>query len=291
MAIAQTKLVLEMLEASSKAASFEVVTIKTAGDVSSPAGADGKAAFTGEIEAQLVDGKIDLAVHSMKDLPTETDSRLALAATPVRGDPRDALVTTSGTKLSELRKGAKLGTSSLRRRAQLLSIRNDLEVVELHGNVETRLRKMGDERLDGIVLAAAGLERLGLGSKITQLFHTSEVVPAPCQGIIAVQTARKSKETLALLRKIDDASTRLASECERAFSADLGGDCDLPLGAFAAVDGERLDAIGVLAYPDGTRVVKASSTGDSKDAKQVGRELAAKVIRSGGGEILERLGR
>lgn len=292
LALAQTKIVLGMLEKVGGGYGFEVVPIRTAGDAPPPGGLgamDGKTAFTGEIEAQLAQGKIDFAVHSMKDLPPAPDGRLVVAATPPRGDARDALVTRTGSRFGELREGARVGTSSARRRAQLLAARKDIEVVELHGNVETRLRKLDTEKLDGVVLAAAGLERLGLGARATQLFGADEMVPAPCQGILAVQARRDSGETLALLKKIDDPATRVASECERAFSEALGGDCDVPLGAFASGGPEGLTAVGVLAYPDGTQLAKASASGSGARAGELGRELAAKVLASGGDGILRRL--
>ncbi|MDG6909926.1 MAG: hydroxymethylbilane synthase [Nitrososphaerota archaeon] len=291
LALAQTKLVLGMLESADGGVSFEIVPIKTAGDLSPPGtlNLDGKTAFTGEIEEHLVDEKIDFAVHSMKDLPPIPDDRLTVAATPRRGDARDALVTTSGEKFAALRKGARVGTSSARRKAQILAAKKDVEVIELHGNVETRLRKLEAEALDGVVLAAAGLQRLGLGSRITQVFEPGEMVPAPCQGILAVQARRGDRKVVALLKKIDDPAARLASECERAFSEALGGDCDVPLGAFASLGPEGLTAIGVLACPDGSEIVKISATGGRGKAKELGRELASKVFASGGGKILRKL--
>lgn len=294
LALAQTKLVIERLEGAGAGVSFEVVPIKTAGDLSPPearVGMDGKTAFTGEIERQLVDGKIDLAVHSMKDLPPASDERLVVAAMPPRGDPRDAFVSASKMSFGGLKNGARVGTSSARRRAQLMAARKDIEVVDLHGNVETRLRKLETENLDGVVLAAAGLERLGLGSRVTQLFGTGEMVPAPCQGILAVQARRDSVRVTTILGRIDDAATRTASECERAFSEALGGDCDVPLGAFARVNRGRIDGVGVLADPDGTRLVKISASSTLEGARELGRSLAAKVVASGGDEILRSLAR
>lgn len=294
LALAQTRLVLDMLEGTGGNVGFDVVPIKTAGDVTPPealGGIDGKTAFTGEIENQLADGKIDFAVHSMKDLPPGMGAGLVIAATPRRGDARDALVAPSGSKFAELRKGARVGTSSMRRKAQILAARKDIEVVELRGNVETRLRKLETLKLDGTVLAAAGLERLGLGSRITQVFGPEEMVPAPCQGIIAVQARRGNSEVLGLLSRIEDPATRAASECERGFSESLGGDCDVPLGAFAASVPEGLTAVGVLADPDGKELVRASAAGGVREARELGQSLAAKVLESGGERIMKRLGR
>lgn len=294
LALAQTRMVLSMLGGANTGYGFEVVPIRTAGDTPSPeagGAAEGKAAFTGEIEAQLIEGKIDFAVHSMKDLPPSADDRLVIAATPPRGDARDALVTASGSRFEGLRKGARVGTSSARRRAQILASRKDIEVVELHGNVESRLRKLDTEKLDGVVLAAAGLDRLGLGSRVTQVFETDEMVPAPCQGILAVQARRREAKVLALLGRIDDGPTRAASECERSFSEALGGDCDVPLGAFAGAGPEGLTAVGMLADPDGSVLARSTASGSVAEAREIGRELAARVVASGGAEILRRLGK
>ncbi len=292
LALAQTKIVLARLEEIDASHSFEAVPIKTTGDLTPRAaveGRDGKTAFTREIEEHLADGKIDFAVHSMKDLPSAAAGPLVIAATPKRGDARDALVAASGSRFAELKKGARVGTSSARRRAQILAARKDIRVVELHGNVETRLGKLETEKLDGVVLAAAGLERLGLASRITQVFGTDEIVPAPCQGILAVQARKDDREVITLLEKIDDSATRSASECERAFSETLGGDCYVPLGAFAGLSPKGLTAIGVLADADGTSLVKVSATGGPGNARELGRELASRVVASGGDEILRRL--
>ncbi|MDG6909794.1 MAG: hydroxymethylbilane synthase [Nitrososphaerota archaeon] len=291
LALAQTQLVLGLLNRPEAGYTFQVVPIKTAGD--SPSGTsgavDGKAAFTGEIEAQLADGKIDFAVHSMKDLPPSADGRLVIAATPKRGDARDAFVSRSGSRLGELRLGARIGTSSARRRAQIRSARRDVEVVELHGNVETRLKKLESEKLDGVVLAAAGLERLGLGPRITELFEPDVMVPAPCQGILAVQARKGTGGLLELLASIDDPATRAASECERAFSEALGGDCDVPLGAYALARNGMMTAVGVVAAPDGSELARASASGGVDEPKAIGRRLAAVAVREGAGEILRRV--
>jgi hydroxymethylbilane synthase len=292
LALAQTNIVLESLRAAGSRAQFTVVPIKTSGDLLGPRGregVDGKTAFTGEIEKKLVEGTIDFAVHSLKDLPTKLDERLVVAATPHRGDPRDALISTSGMKLSELKAGARVGTSSARRKAQLLAARRDLKVVGLNGNVETRVRKLQEEHLDAVVLAAAGLERVGLGSRITHRFGTEEMVPAVGQGTLAVEASRERSDMLELLRSIDDPATRASSECERAFSDELGGDCFVPLGAFAESGRGRATVTGMLADPDGETMVKSSLSGKSEDPAALGRELAARVRDGGGDAILRKI--
>ncbi len=292
LALAQAGLVVDMLRRESPGVEFVVVPMKTSGDAPLPEGPraiDGKTAFTGEIDRELAAGRIDLAVHSMKDVPPAADEGLVVGATPARGDPRDALVSPSGAFLHQLRRGARVGTSSVRRRSQLLAARGDIEVVELRGNVDTRLRKIEQEGLDGGVLALAGLERLGLGSRAAQVFGVEEMVPAVCQGTLAVKT-RTGDDVLELLGRIDDPDTRSSSECERAFAEELGGDCNVPLGAYASVDSDRMRAVGLVADPRGTRTARATVEGGRGDPASLGRELAKKVKDAGGLEIIGGLG-
>ncbi|MDG6988206.1 MAG: hydroxymethylbilane synthase [Nitrososphaerota archaeon] len=290
LALAQTKIVIDLLQNAVRGVEVVPVAIKTSGDTlpqERRGDLDGKTAFTGEIDRALVDGRVDISVHSMKDIPAEIDQAIVVAATPVRGDARDALVSASGARFAELKKGARVGTSSVRRRSQLLAARADLEVVEVHGNVETRLGKLGSGGLDGVVLAAAGLERLDLGGRISQLFQPQEMVPAVCQGIIAVETRKDDRELTELVRRVDDPRTRAASECERALSEELGGDCNVPLGAYAEARDGTLTVVGVVADPEGRRLVRKSARGAVDDPRSVGRKLAATLRDSGGRQILE----
>jgi hydroxymethylbilane synthase len=292
LALAQTRLVADLLTSAHEDLEVVTVPLKTAGDLTQPeriGTVDRKAAFTGEIERQLLAGSIDAAVHSMKDLPIALDDRLTVAATPRRGDARDALVSEGNKLLSSLREGARIGTSSVRRRAQLLATRRDLNVTEIHGNVETRIRKIAREELDGVVLATAGLERAGLDGKIAERFATNRMVPAVCQGILAVQARRDQRPTIELLGKIDDPATHTASVCERAFAEELGADCNFPTGAFAHVDGGSLAVIGMVATLDGKKMVRAEVRGSASAAAAIGRELAAKVGSGEGRLILEGL--
>ncbi len=292
LALAQTRLVADLLEASHEDLEVVTVPLKTLGDLLPPERireVDGKTAFTGEIEKQLLAGKIDAAVHSMKDLPTKLDDRLVVAATPKRGDARDALVSNERLPLRKLKAGARIGTSSVRRRAQLLAIRGDLKLVEIHGNVETRIRKIAGEGLEGVVLAAAGLKRMGLDSEISEIFETGEIVPAVCQGILAVEVRKDDEATTGILRAIDDSDARAVSVCERAFAEELGGDCHVPLGAFAWPSGESLGVVGMVASIDGRKIVKERESGAATDAETIGRRLAGKVQESGGRVILEGL--
>ncbi len=292
LALAQTKLVADLLKASHKDLEVVTVPVKTLGDLLPPeklSGVDGKTAFTGEIERQLLEGKIDAAVHSMKDLPTKLEDRLVLAATPKRGDARDALVSKEGLRLKRMEVGARIGTSSVRRRAQLLSIRGDLEVVEMHGNVETRIRKMTEQGLDGVVLAAAGLQRTRLDSRISEIFGIGKIVPAPCQGILAVEARSDDEDAIDLISPINNSKARASSVCERAFAEELGGDCYVPLGAFATIQDSSLAVVGMVASPDGTTVVKLEDHGPPSDAEAIGSRLAGRVAEAGGRVILQGL--
>ncbi|MDG7011605.1 MAG: hydroxymethylbilane synthase [Nitrososphaerota archaeon] len=291
LALAQTKLVVDLLRGMSDA-ELVVAPLKTTGDAlpHERLGTDGKTAFTGDIDRELAEGRIDMAVHSMKDLPPLLDERLVIGATPKRGDPRDALVSPAGSTLGRMRRGARVGTSSVRRKSQLLALRGDIDVVELRGNVDTRLRKIEEQGLDGAVLAAAGLQRLGLGSRITQAFSVEEVVPAVCQGTLAVEARAGDSDVLKLLEAIDDHDTRASSECERAFSEALAGDCDVPLGGYATVASGRMVAIGIVADPLGKDSARAEVEGEGGDPKSLGRELAMKVMERGGARIMEGIG-
>jgi hydroxymethylbilane synthase len=288
LALAQAKLVVDLLREITEA-ELVVVPLKTSGDAlpHDKLGTDGKTAFTGDIDSALAEGRIDMAVHSMKDIPTSLDDRLVIGATPKRGDPRDALVSAAGSTLKQMRRGARIGTSSVRRKSQILALRRDIEVVELRGNVDTRLRKIEEQGLDGAVLAAAGLQRLGLGSRMTQAFSVEEVVPAVCQGTLAVEARAGDMEVLELLEAIDDPDTRASSECERAFSAALGGDCDVPLGGYATVTSGRMFAVGIVADHLGKDSARAEVEGEGDDPEALGRDLARAVKERGGARIME----
>jgi len=265
---------------------LEFVPVKTLGDRLPPAAKQGlgrageKGAFTGDLEALLLAGKIDVAVHSMKDLPSELTEGLELGATPSRSDPRDALVAEGGGTLTTLPKGARVGTSSLRRKAQLLKMRRDLEVVELHGNVDTRLRRVdgGARDLDAIVLAVAGLERLGEVARISQTFSIEEMVPALGQGIIAVQMRRGDGDVAKVLAKIDDEATGLESACERAFALRLGADCNMPVGGCARLSGQRITMVGMVAKEDGRDYRRRAMSGPRSGAASLGARLAEDLL-------------
>jgi hydroxymethylbilane synthase len=259
----------------------EIVVIKTTGDRFPDRPVDqftGKGVFVAEIEQALLRGEVDLAVHSLKDLPGEMTAGLALAATPVREDPRDALIGRAAPTLAELPSGARVGTSSLRRRAQLLALRSDLEMQEMRGNVDTRLRKLDEGQYDAICLAAAGLRRLGLAERITEYFDTRGVLPAAGQGSLALQTREDDAETRAAVAPLHDKATGLAVRAERAVLAALGGGCQLPLGVFATVGDGRITIRAVLCSLDGATLIRAEGEGATPEAVglQVARELWAR---------------
>jgi hydroxymethylbilane synthase len=290
LAISQTSIVADLIKKHFPEIIIKMVPIKTLGDRVSPerrALLDGKVAFTKDIEKRLLNHQIDIAVHSMKDLPSELDERLTIGATPPREDPRDALVTYSSASLSELPKNAKIGTSSLRRKAQLLQLRSDLEIHELHGNVETRIRKLNALGLDGIVLAAAGLKRIGEIERISQIFGIDEMIPAVGQGVLAVEIRKDDTEIKGILSKIDDKDTRIAVECERAFASRLGGDCYVPIAAHALPSNDLLKITGMIAEPHGINLLKDSMVGQVSNAKRLGAQLAKLLLECGGKSILE----
>jgi hydroxymethylbilane synthase len=290
LARAQAELVVDMLKARYKDLQFEVIPFTTAGD--EKAGGHGgrvgigKDAFTKNIEEQLLEGRVDLAVHSLKDLPEATNPLLDVAAIPKREDPRDALVAAEGVKLSVLPPNSKIGTSSARRRAQLLAFRPDLQMVEIHGNVGTRIRRMKEEGLDALVLSAAGLLRLGLRELISQYIPVDIMLPSPGQGALAVQVRKGDSITKGIVRVLDDAKSRAAVEAERAFAFTLGGGCNLPVGALATVDAGRLLLEGMVATPDGRRVLRASIASLPSQAAEAGFALAERLRSMGASDIV-----
>jgi hydroxymethylbilane synthase len=242
-----------------------------------------KGLFTKEIEEALLDGRADLAVHSLKDLPTELPDGLILAAVPPREDPRDALV---GKRLSELASGARVGTSSLRRSAQLRKLRPDLAIESVRGNLDTRLRKLDEGQFDAILLAAAGLKRLGWANRIAELLEPSAMCSAVGQGALAIETRPEGagREAAASL---DDAATHTAVLAERAVLRTLGGGCQVPIGAHATIANERLHLTAIVASPDGTELIRAASEGRPDEADALGRTMGEDLLARGARRILD----
>jgi len=243
-----------------------------------------KGLFTKEIEEALLAGAIDLAVHSLKDMPTELPAGLTLSAIPEREDPRDALV---GRKLAELASGARVGTSSLRRAAQLRAIRPDLEIENIRGNLDTRLRKLDEGRYDTIVLASAGLRRLGWDNRIAELLDPQVMCPAVGQGALAVETRSDGGAAFQISKRLEHAETRIAVTAERAVLASLGGGCQVPIGAHAIVEGNRLHLRAIVVSPDGSRMIRKETSGSIGDAEALGRSVGGELLAEGGRQILE----
>jgi hydroxymethylbilane synthase len=243
----------------------------------------GKGLFTKEIEDALLAGAIDVAVHSLKDLPTEMPAGLALPAIPTREDVRDAMV---GRTLADLPAGAKVGTSALRRAAQLRARRPDLVIETIRGNLDTRLRKLDEGQFDAVVLAAAGLRRLGWAHRIAELLPEDVICPAVGQGALAIETRDDDGAVTRLVGRLDDPATRAAVMAERALLRALGGGCQAPIGAYGRIADGRLDLYAVIALPDGSRLVRGRRQGAIADAVRTGEDLATELLAAGGREIL-----
>lgn len=251
----------------------------------------GKGLFTKELETDMLEGGIDLAVHSLKDMPTEVPEGLVISAITKRFDPGDAVVSPKYKKFSELPQGAKVGTSSLRRKAQLLHVRPDLNICDLRGNVNTRLRKLEEENFDAIILAVAGLKRLGFCDRITDVLPQSMVLPAVGQGALAIETRAQDKEVCERIAFLNDEETVQCATAERAFLARVEGGCQVPVGVYAVPAAEgRLQVEAVIASLDGRRLYRDKITGRAEEAETLGRELADKLLDKGGIEIMHELG-
>lgn len=246
----------------------------------------GKGLFTKEIEEELLDGTIDLAVHSLKDMPTVMPGGLCLTAITERANAGDAFVSNNYDNFAELPLGAVVGTSSLRRKAQLLAARPDLQITNLRGNVDTRLRKLDEGLYDAVILAAAGLERLGHGDRITSFIPASVCLPAVGQGALAIECRADDEETRAMLDFLNDAPTRQATSAERAFLGLVEGGCQVPIGVHAEVSGSAIRIEAVIAALDGSVVLRDTISGSADDAVKLGQELGKKMLANGGREIL-----
>jgi hydroxymethylbilane synthase len=272
----------------------EIVYIKTSGDRMPEAGINQfgvKGVFIKEIEDALLGGQIDFAVHSMKDVPTDTPAGLAFPAICEREDVRDALISAKGVSLAALPTRSRVGTSSLRRQAQLRRARPDLELVEMRGNVDTRLKKLDRGECDAIVLAKAGLDRLGLTSRISEVLSTDVCLPAVGQGALAIEARAADAEIMALLGRLDHRVTRAAVTAERALLREVEGGCQIPLGAWAWVEGENLVLDACIASLQGEDYIRTQVSGPLDDADGLGRRAAHELLAAGAGRILKLLGR
>ena len=283
LALWQAQFVKDQLERLFPDLEINLKIIKTTGDTIQDRSLVGlgKGVFTKEIENALFAGNIDLAVHSLKDLATELPEGLCIAAIPAREDPRDVFISASGHPIEDLPDGATIGTTSPRRKAQLLYMRPDLQVVDVRGNIDTRLRKLHETDLDGIILAAAGINRLRKQEVITQFFDVQQMVPAVGQGALAIEAHRGDTVLGTLLESLNDPQTEAAVTAERTVLESLGGGCQVPIGAYAEhVDGE-LSLIGVVCHPEGSRRVVKRAKGEPNAAQHLG-EVVAEKLREGG---------
>ena len=245
--------------------------------------------FVRELEHALLRGEIDLAVHSLKDLPTAIPSGLTIAAVPARANPQDVVVTRDGASLSALKAGSVVGTSSLRRRAQLLGLRSDLKVEELRGNVDTRIRKLREGRYDAIIAAAAGLIRLGLEGVITEYLPLDRWLPAPAQGALGIEAREGDDELLEIVGRLDDPDARACVIAERSLMNGIGAGCQVPLSALARMDGDRISMRATITSLDGTESVGWSHDAPSAEAEGLGMIMAARLLAEGGRRILEEI--
>jgi len=292
LALTQTGWLVDRLREANPGTEFELITFKTVGDkvldvALSQIG--GKGLFTKELEDALLAGEADIAVHSLKDMPTEQPEGLVLACTPPREDPRDVVITPDGTKFMDLAPGTKVGTSSLRRLAQLRAVRPDLEYVSIRGNVDTRLRKLMEGQVGALIMAAAGFHRTGLAGRITEYLNPESCLPAPGQGALAVEIRSADAAIGEMVAKVHDAATATAVTAERALLGRLQGGCQVPIGAYAKVADGRIHLEGLIASTDGARVIRHSAVGAESEAQALGEDLALWLLENGGREILEGL--
>jgi hydroxymethylbilane synthase len=289
LALRQTEEVVTRLRDLHPEREFVIQTIRTRGDTASeaPLARLGRGIFVKELENALLAGEIDLAVHSLKDLPTLQPRGLTLAAICQRQDPRDALVNRWGVGLMDLPPGARIGTSSPRRVAQLMALRPDIEVLPIRGNVDTRLRKAQGSDYDGAILAVAGLLRMGLDGHIAEYLDPRLFTPAPGQGALAVEAREDDAEALALAAPVEHLPTRLAATAERALLEALGGGCQVPVAAYGQTKGEELELVAMVSQPDGRRLLRTAVRGKASEPREVALEAYRNLLEMGAGEILK----
>jgi hydroxymethylbilane synthase len=284
----QTERVVAALQEHCPDCRFEVRVVRTTGDRRPQPLSEisGQGVFTKELELALLAVEIDIAVHSLKDLPTEIAQGLTIAAVPQREDPRDALVSGGNVPLAKLPRGGRVGTGSARRAAQLRLLRPDLQPVPIRGNVDTRLAKVQSSELDAVVVAAAALSRLGWLDRASELLSAEAMLPAPGQGALAVETRADDAEALRVVRGIDDRESRLATIAERAFLRRLGGGCRVPVAALATIKDGGLRLDGVVVDPEGTRAFRGEIDGSPEEAESLGEGLADSLLAEGAAKIL-----
>lgn len=289
LAMCQAQIVQTKLEECRPARSITLRTIKAQADKNPEVALtamSGEGIFVKELEAALADGSVDLAVHSLKDLPLETPQALRIAAVLEREEPRDAVVSRSGEPFDRLPAGSRIGTSSVRRRSQLLHRRRDLQILDIRGNVDTRLRKLDEGQYDAIVVAACGLIRLGLEERITEYLDFSIMLPEPGQGALAIEARADDSELLELLSGLDDPVSRACVEAERSFLHALGGGCRVPIAAYASCKDGELALEGAVIAADGTAAVRGKMSGPMTESIALGERLAAQLTARGARDLL-----
>ncbi len=290
LALAQAKMVADRLKKMYPELFIEVVPIKTRGDRMqnvSLVEIGGKGIFVKEIEESLFNGDIALAVHSMKDVPVELLDGMMIAAVPEREDPRDVLVSREGRKIEGMAQGARIGTGSLRRGMQLRKLMPDIEVVPIRGNIDTRIRKIATEDLEGIIIAAAGMKRVGRGADISQYIPIEIMMPAVGQGVLGIEVREDDRVIRDLVDPLNHPDTVVESAAERAFLRRLGGGCQVPIAGIAHKQGDRLIVKGLVGSVDGTVMIMDEIRGDSSDAEEMGLTLAERILSRGGREVLD----
>lgn len=290
LAMTQTTFVADELRRYFPALEITIKPIVTTGDVivDRPLSAIGsKGLFTEELERELIDGEIDMAVHSLKDMPSQLAPTLTIGAITAREDRRDAFLSSSYSCLDDLPPHSVVGTSSLRRRAQLLARRPDLEVRDLRGNVDTRLKKLDTGEYDAIILAAAGLSRLHLSHRITEALPADTFIPASGQGALAIEIRHHDDYIQSLVQRLSHENTTIETTAERAFLSTLGGSCKIPAGATATIDGNTLSLFAVLGTPDGTQCYRCHLEGTPHEAENLGHDAALHLLRRGGSSIID----
>ena len=283
LALIQTNWAIDRLKEKFPEVEFEVKIIKTKGDKILHLSLDkigDKGLFVKEIESQLLEGEIDLAVHSMKDMPAEVVEGLKFASVPKREDPRDVIILREGlNSFDELPIGATIGTGSKRRKYQLLRKRPDLNIVPIRGNIETRISKIESENLDGIVLAASGVIRADLEEKITEFLPVDLMIPAPAQGALALEIRENDEELEKMIDTIKDEISQIQTDAERSYLAGIDGSCHIPMGAYCEVDGEKLTLTGIFGDEDGEKITVVSLEGDRDNPKELGSNLAKLILK------------
>ncbi|SHK31699.1 hydroxymethylbilane synthase [Tepidibacter formicigenes] len=286
LALSQTNWVVDVLKRNNPHIEFEIKIIKTKGDIIQNVSLDkigDKGLFVKEIEEKLLNKEIDMAVHSMKDMPSNLPEGLKFAAVPKREDYRDILVLKEGYKsIDDLPIGAKIGTGSKRRKYQLLKYRPDFNIVSIRGNVDTRIRKIKEENLDGVVLAAAGLHRLNIEDKISYYIPTDIILPAPAQGALAIEIRENDEIIEGIVNSLQDKETEIQVKAERAFLEGVNGSCHIPIGALCNISGNELKIEGLFGTEDGSKIIKKYIKGKPEDAKELGFKLAHMILEEMG---------